>query len=91
MDLTNIEPRYIFGTLAITAAHLAGSTKRKIRKEKARRNTDSASRPNFHYRTYCPECPIQTVADPELNIYAKVSDRPRFASCKAGHIWPVRN
>jgi hypothetical protein len=76
---------------ARNAAHLAGMTKRKLALLRARRNTDSSSRPKFHLRSYCPYCPWVSLADPELNVYAKVMAAQRRASCRLGHKWNVRN
>ena len=89
IDLNNIPARYIFGNLAISAAHLAGSTKRKMRIRGAK--GDNSSRSVFHYRTYCPECPTKEVAHPENNVHVKISGYTKHVSCKNGHTWQVRN
>lgn len=67
------------------------TTKRQERMQKAARNSDSSSRPKFHYRSYCPECPMMEIADPERHTHVQVTQDQKTATCRFGHRWTVRH
>ena len=41
------------------------------------------------YFSYCPVCPIPTLADPEQAMHATVSFKTKKATCRNGHTWLV--
>lgn len=73
-------------------SHLVGDTKYK---RKRRFPPGSGTAGNNHGRppqliTYCPECPIPSLADPEKAVRVGVSEKKRLARCPNGHIWLIR-
>lgn len=83
----NIEPKHGPESQAYSAAHLAGSTHRKLRHKKLS-STKGEAKGRSKRVSYCPECPIMDMGHPETHV--KVTNPRKRATCRFGHKWDVR-
>jgi hypothetical protein len=92
-DILNIEPRYIFQNNAYSAAHLAGSTHRVMRRRKLS-STKGNAQGKSKLVTYVPIHMLQEAgltidqAHPESNPHVTVSEKTKQASYK-NFIWEI--
>jgi hypothetical protein len=89
-DLLVIEPRYIFGSQAYSAAHLAGSTETKLRRRKLS-STKGNAQGKMKWVSYLPLEFLASVdhVHPESNPHVTVNPKMKYASYH-GVIWRVR-
>ena len=90
MTIENIEPRYIYENRAYSAAHLAGSTKYKIKRKKLS-STKGEAHGRVKYVSYCPQVFLDKPnhAHPESDPHVTVNEGTKTASWKEFK-WTVR-